>query len=114
MGNTLKKISSIGLSVTTAVWLSGAAMVLPVASAATMEELQAQIASLLAQIQALQQQLGTAQGQQTTSYNFTKDLTLGSKGNDVKALQQFLNANGYQVGLLALVQQAMKPLILVP
>jgi hypothetical protein len=71
-------------------------MVLPVASAATVEELQAQIASLLAQIQALQAQLAQAQPA-APSYTFTRDLTLGSKGDDVKALQQFLNSKGYTV-----------------
>lgn len=95
MSNTIKKISAISLSVTTAVWLSGAAMILPVASAATVAELQVQIASLLAQIQALQALL--VQAQPAASYTFTKDLTLGSKGDDVKALQQFLNAKGYAV-----------------
>jgi hypothetical protein len=94
MSNTIRKISAIGLSVSTAVWLSGAAMVLPVASAATIEELQAQIASLLAQIQALQAQLASAQGAAVT-YSFTRDLTLGSTGDDVKALQQFLNSKGF-------------------
>ncbi len=96
MSNTIKKISSIGLSVTTAVWLSGAAMIMPVASAATIEELQVQISALLAQIQALQAQLAGAQGAAVT-YNFTRDLTLGSKGDDVKALQQFLNSKGFTV-----------------
>ncbi len=96
MSNTIKKISSIGLSMTTAVWLSGAAMVLPVASAATAEELQAQINALLTQIQQLQQQLAT-QTPATPTYSFTRDLTVGSKGDDVKALQQFLNSKGYKV-----------------
>ena len=96
MSNTLRKISSIGLSLATVITLSGSAMVLP-ASATTVDDLQAQIASLLAQITALQSQLSSAQGTATASYNFTRDLTLGSKGDDVKALQQFLNANGYAV-----------------
>lgn len=30
-------------------------------------------------------------------YNFTRDLTVGSKGDDVRALQQFLNSYGAQV-----------------
>ena len=50
---------------------------------------------LLAQIQQLQAQLNAAQGggsSMSTSYNFTRDLTVGSTGADVKALQQFLNA----------------------
>lgn len=99
MSNSIKKISSIGLSITTAVWLSGAAMVVaPVVMAATVAELEAQVASLLASLQLLQQQLSAAKGTAApTTYNFTKDLTLGSKGDDVKALQQFLNASGYPV-----------------
>lgn len=98
MSNTIKKFSAFGLSLATAVSLSGAAMVLPVASAATVDELQAQITALLAQIQALQAQLTSASGQAAVaSYSFTQDLTLGSKGDDVKALQQFLNAKGYAV-----------------
>ena len=97
MNNTIKKISAIGLSLTTAVCLSGATLALPtVALGATTAELQAQITALLAQIQALQAQLGTAQG--TTSVpTITRDLTLGSTGDDVKTLQQFLNAQGYAV-----------------
>jgi len=71
-------------------------MVLPL-SAATVDDLQAQIASLLAQITALQLQLSSTQGTTTASYNFTRDLTMGSKGDDVKALQQFLNSKGYKV-----------------
>lgn len=96
MSNTLRKISSIGLSLATVITLSGSAMVLP-ASAATVDDLQAQISALLAQITALQLQLSGAQGSTTASYNFTRDLTMGSKGDDVKALQQFLNSKGYAV-----------------
>jgi peptidoglycan hydrolase-like protein with peptidoglycan-binding domain len=33
----------------------------------------------------------------STSINFTRDLTIGSQGNDVKALQQYLNAHGFTV-----------------
>jgi len=90
-----RKISSFAISLATVVFLSGSIM--PVAGAATVDELQAQITALLAQITALQAQLSSAQGTTTTSYSFTKDLTLGSTGDDVKALQQFLNAAGYQV-----------------
>jgi len=99
MSNTLKKISAVGLSLTTAVWLSGAAMALPVAQGATVEELQAQIAALLAQIQSLQTQLGSATtgGSSVSVPSITRDLTLGATGADVKQLQQFLNAQGYTV-----------------
>ena len=97
MGTT-KKIISVALSITTAVWLSGAAMVAPV-QAATTVELQAQIATLLAQIQQLQAQLGSTTGTSTavSSYNFTRSLTVGSKGADVKELQKFLNSQGFTV-----------------
>lgn len=93
----MQKLSAFGLSLTTVACLSGATLALPVvAQGATTEELQAQITALLAQIQALQAQLGTAQGS-TSVPTITRDLTVGSTGNDVKSLQQFLNAQGYTV-----------------
>src|SRR3989344_1480782 len=91
MSKTIKKVSAVSLSLTTAVWLSGAVLIMPVAAfAATVEELQTQIASLLAQIQALQTQLTQSAGTGVSSYNYTRDLTVGSKGDDVTALQNFL------------------------
>ena len=70
------------------------------ASAATTEELQAQIASLLATIQGLQAQLGTATTGTTATagYTFSKDLTVGSRGTDVTNLQNVVGispATGY-------------------
>jgi len=72
---------------------------LPVAQGATVDELQAQIAALLAQIQSLQSQLGSAStgGSSVSVPTITRDLTLGSTGADVKSLQVFLNAQGYTV-----------------
>lgn len=96
MNKLTKKFASVGLTVTTAVWLSGATMFVPVASAQSTAELQALINSLLVQIAALQAQLNAAQGV-APSTSFTRDLTVGSTGDDVKALQQWLNAGGYQV-----------------
>ncbi len=93
MSNLSRKVVAVGLSVATVAWFAGSVIT---ASAATTAELQAQIAQLLAQISALQAQLGTA-GSSGSSYTFSKDLTLGSKGTDVKALQQFLNSSGYAV-----------------
>lgn len=52
------------------------------------------IASLLAQIQALQAQLAALQG---TVPSFARDLQLGSTGEDVRALQMYLNAKGFAV-----------------
>ncbi|MCL4403872.1 peptidoglycan-binding protein, partial [Patescibacteria group bacterium] len=93
MSNFSRKAVAVGLALTTAAWLAGA--VLP-ASAQTSA---ATIATLMAQIQALQAQLTALQGGSTgssvtASYNYTRDLTVGSQGADVTALQQMLVAQG--------------------
>lgn len=62
--------------------------VVPV-GAVTIAELQAQIAALMAQLQSLQG------GSATVSVTFTRDLTVGSSGSDVTALQQILVSKGY-------------------
>ena len=66
------------------------------AKAQTVEELTAQISSLLAMISSLQAQLSTMGGSTTTTttgvtYNFTKNLSLGASGADVLNLQKVLN-----------------------
>lgn len=88
MSNTFNKIAAVGLSLATATWLSGGVMI---ASAQTVS-----IQDLLNQIAALQAQILSLQGSQTSSsaYSFTRDLTVGSKGDDVKALQQTLINSG--------------------
>jgi len=72
------------------------------ASAATAEELAAQIAALQAQLAALQGQLGvtttTTAGTSSSiaacaGITFTRNLTLGSTGADVKCLQALLNSD---------------------
>ncbi len=78
------KIAPIGLSV--ALVLGAAAP----AGAVTVAELQAQINALMAQ-------LATLQGGASASVNFTRDLTVGSTGTDVSALQQTLVSGGYLV-----------------
>jgi hypothetical protein len=73
------------------------------ANAATVEELMAQLAALQAQLSALQG--GTTGGTTTTGtvpsacvgVTFSRNLTLGSTGTDVKCLQQILNATGFPV-----------------
>ncbi|MBI3114755.1 MAG: peptidoglycan-binding protein, partial [Candidatus Harrisonbacteria bacterium] len=95
-----KKFVSVALMATVAVWASGALLFVPAASAQSSADLQAQIAQLLAQIAQLQSQLGTGSSGASMSapaYTFTRSLTVGSTGADVKALQQWLNANGYMV-----------------
>lgn len=60
------------------------------ANAATAQELQDQINALLAQI-------GSLQGGTTDAscYSFTRDLTIGSQGADVTALQAYMSRRGY-------------------
>jgi peptidoglycan hydrolase-like protein with peptidoglycan-binding domain len=65
------------------------------AHAQTAAELQAQISSLLATIQSLQAQLNGTQG--SASASFTTDLTIGSTGSQVTALQTWLIAKGYSI-----------------
>ena len=97
----IKKIAVIGLA--TAVLFLGLTMVTPVkkAAAETVEELQAQIQALLQQIAQLQNQLAALQGETPSEtstsdycYNFTRNLTIGSTGDDVKALQRILISEG--------------------
>ena len=77
------------LALTTAVWMVGAALIIPVAQGATVEELLAQIATLQAEVLALQG--GNNSG---SCYTFTRDLTIGSTGADVTALQDYLTGTG--------------------
>lgn len=69
------------------------------AKAQTNSDLQAQINSLLATIRSLQAQLGQSGGTTTTvsSTVFTRDLTIGSTGSDVTALQTWLIGKGYAI-----------------
>jgi hypothetical protein len=84
-----------------AVAIVAAAMILlavaPSARAATQtpEELQKTISDLLAQVAALQSQVGgtTATTPATSCTSFAVDLKKGSTGADVKALQMFLNGS---------------------
>ena len=69
--------------------------VAPVAKAATDAELNAQIQTLLSQISALQGSTGGSTAQ--VNYTFTRNLTVGSRGDDVMQLQKFLNNNGFAI-----------------
>lgn len=71
-------------------------MVAPAAQAQSNEDLQTMINTLLAQIAALQGQVGqggTSVASGVCPYTWTRDLNMGSTGADVMKLQQFLNAN---------------------
>ena len=70
------------------------------AQAQTVEELTAQINSLLSTISALQAQLSGMSGGTTTttgSYNFTLNHKMGDNGGEVMDIQKFLNAHGFTV-----------------
>src|SRR3989344_3845724 len=70
--------------------------VVPSASAVTVEELTAQINSLLSTIAALQAQLSTMGGAPATGgtgFTFMKNLKMGDSNSDVKQLQMVLNAS---------------------
>ena len=94
MSKFTRKIASIGIAVVTVASLSGAASIIPVAGAQSVGDLQAQIAALLARIQALQTQLGSV-GSGSSACSFTSDLTVGSKGSEVSCLQGVLISKGY-------------------
>ncbi|MGD1003440.1 MAG: peptidoglycan-binding domain-containing protein [Minisyncoccia bacterium] len=93
-----KKLASAALTVTTVLWMVGAAA-LPLANAQTTDaSLAATISSLQAQIASLTAELNTS-GTTTasvgaTTYDFTSDLTVGSTGSAVTALQTFLIGQG--------------------
>jgi hypothetical protein len=97
--NTIgKKFVSATLSLTTITLVLGASFFVPVASAQTSTDLQAQIAALNAQLAQLQGQLGgSGSVQGAVTFTFTRNLTVGSTGSDVQNLQIFLNSKGFVV-----------------
>lgn len=92
-----RKVTSIVLSLTTGLWLVGGSLMPFVAQAQTTADLQAQITALLAQIAALQAQLSGGGTVSSAACTFTRNLTVGSTGDDVMCLQKYLNSAGHQV-----------------
>ena len=93
-----KKATSILVSLTTTVWLAGFGTLVPFAAQAdsVTDALNAQIQSLLAQIQQLQAQLNTGgSGSSASKCTFTRDLQMGVKGDDVKCLQTYMTSTGH-------------------
>lgn len=74
-------------------------LVAAVPAAAQTTDYASQIAALQAQIASLQALLSATQGGSTTSASvtFTRDLTLGSTGSDVTALQTWLISKGFSI-----------------
>ena len=77
------------------------AMIAPVSvGAVTIAELQAQINALMAQLQTLQGTSSTSTGNVPAAcagVTFSRNLTVGATGADVKCAQALLNTHGYQV-----------------
>jgi peptidoglycan hydrolase-like protein with peptidoglycan-binding domain len=81
-----------------AVMLMTAMLPAPRAQAATLQELQAQIQVLLAQINALQTQItGGTISNPSTCTPFVTDLMVGRQGVEVTALQRFLINKGHTI-----------------
>ncbi len=94
-----KLFKAIALATASLIVFAGVAVVSPkVAKAETIEELQAQIQALLQQIAQLQSQMAALESGETSTnggnnlycYDFTRNLTVGMSGDDVKALQEIL------------------------
>jgi len=85
--------------VVTIVGLSMVVMMAPgIAQGVTVEELEDQIADLLAEIEDLQAQVAGLTGEGVgVSCTFTRNLYPGMSGADVKCLQEYLNDAGYAV-----------------
>ncbi|TSC52036.1 MAG: hypothetical protein LiPW41_584 [Parcubacteria group bacterium LiPW_41] len=84
MSKLTYKIATASIAVMTIASLSA-----PAFAQVSTSDLQAQIAALQAQLTQLQG------GSSASSYTFTKNLTVGAKGEDVKQLQSILIAGGY-------------------
>jgi len=93
--NVIAKIAAVvaGLSLVAMSFAYAA----PAAKADTTSDLQAQISALLAQIAALQAQIGGGSTSTGASATFSMDLTMGSKGADVTALQNWLISKGHAI-----------------
>ena len=76
-----------------------AAAATPVAGSNTSEMSIDQLLALLAQLQAQLNALLGQSGQSTGKYTFTRNLSIGMEGEDVRALQRFFNQKGYSVAL---------------
>src|SRR3990167_7341908 len=91
----IARITSGFVGLMTSVMMMGGLAVLP-AAAVTAADLQAQIDALMAQIKALQASSGES-ASAMPAYSFSRNLSQGSRGDDVMALQKALNADGEMV-----------------
>jgi len=98
MGTFSKKVVSASLAVVTTVSMFGGSFS-AVANAATTAELQAQIAALTAQLSGMSTTACTAP---------SGPLTVGSNSEQVRALQTWLNANGYTIAASGVGSRGME------
>src|SRR6185436_9730315 len=91
--NTSARVAAGVLGIAMAISLSFGAFSAPAHAqdASMMAALQAQIAALQAQLMALTG--GSSAGAGVCPYTWTRDLQVGSSGDDVMKLQQFLNSS---------------------
>jgi peptidoglycan hydrolase-like protein with peptidoglycan-binding domain len=82
-GKLLRKVASVSVAASMLALTAGPVL------GQTIEELMAQIQALQAQLAALQGQTGTQ------PFTFTRDLRFGMRGEDVRALQNYLKSAGY-------------------
>ena len=95
--NIAKKFAAGAVAISTAATLSGVAAFVPVAGAQTVADLQAQIDALLSQLAALQggSSTTTTGGACDATLSGSADMTIGSKGAGVTALQNYLTGTGH-------------------
>ena len=94
MNKTIRKIIIVVIALITIVSVSG---IVPATAQISPEIIRAQINALWARVAVLQAELAREISAPTSAFNFTRDLTIGSTGEDVRALQRFLNARGFTV-----------------
>src|SRR3989337_2696284 len=84
------KTKIVGLTI--AALMSAGSLIPMMSSAVTIDELMAQITALQAQLQTLQ---GGSSVSTTDKCSFTRSLTVGSRGDDVTCLQNYLTSTGH-------------------
>src|SRR3989344_2763972 len=106
---TVSKITSVLVSITTVGWLSGAAILAPMAAHAQSALTEAQISAIISLLQSFGADTATVgnvnsalRGQATSgtvpaagSCSFTRSLTMGARGDDVTCLQNYLKGTGH-------------------